>query len=105
MQKKEVFTEDRWRVLFLSCTVLCGQYFCYDIPAVVHDHLSVYSGVPNSDFTWFFNALYSAYSLPNLILPLVFGYSLDKNSHSMIVCILAFVTCTGQAFVTAGMFS
>lgn len=93
----------RWRILGLSCLVLFGQYFCYDIPAVVHDHLSTYSGVAAQDFPWYFNSLYSAYSLPNLILPLAFGYIVDKSSGSRIVQVLATSTCVGQLLVTLGM--
>ena len=104
MQKEEGPHSDRWRVLALSCVVLCGQCFCYDIPAVVHDHLASFSGVSSADFPWFFNSLYSAYSLPNLVLPLFFGYSVDKRSSSLIVCVLAAITCAGQACVTAGMY-
>ena len=103
MHKSDVDASLRWRVLGLSCVVLWGQYFCYDIPAVVHDHLAAYSGVASQDYPWYFNSLYSAYSLPNLILPLAFGWILDRSSGSVIILLLASITCIGQLCVSLGM--
>ena len=93
---------DRWRVLLLCCAVLCGQYFCYDTPSVVHDHLASYFAISSSDFSWFFNTLYSAYSFPNLVLPLIFGYTVDRFSSSRVLVALGAVACIGQVCFAAG---
>lgn len=93
----------RWRVLGLSCAILFGLYYCFDIPAMVHDRLGDFSGLKKVDTPWFFNSLYSAYSLPNLILPLFSGWILDKSSGSIAVLILAIVACIGQAILVAGI--
>ena len=103
MHNMNLHQSSRWTVLGLSCAVLFGQYFCFDIPSVVHDHLSSYSGVAKDDFPWYFNSLYSAYSLPNLLLPLLFGWVLDTSTGNSIILSLALIACTGQLFVTVGM--
>jgi MFS family permease len=93
----------RWRILGLSCAILFGLYYCFDIPAMVHDRLGDYSGLKKNDTPWFFNSLYSAYSLPNLVLPLFSGWILDKSSGSKAVLILAVIACIGQGIVVAGI--
>jgi len=70
---------------------------------MVHDRLGDYSGVSKSDFPWFFNSLYSAYSLPNLILPLISGYVFDRTSGILATVALAVIACIGQALLLIGI--
>lgn len=94
---------DRWYVLGMSCLILCGQFFCYDTPASVHDHMLTWYGIPADEFSWFFNALYSAYSLPNLLLPLIFGWLTDQTSSGLTTNLLAVIAFIGQATVLIGV--
>ena len=89
----------------LCCASIWSQFYCYDIPAAVHDHLASYSGVHASEFQWYFNALYSAYSLPNFVLPLAFGWFVDRSSGSRLVPTLAVLACCGQLLVVIGVVS
>ena len=94
---------NRWKILGLCCGAIWSQYYCYDTPASVHDHLSAYSGVHASDFPWFFNALYSAYSLPNFFLPLLFGWVVDKAAGGKMLMVLASLACGGQLLLLVGL--
>ena len=51
------------------------DHFCFDNPAPLKSRLtaSPFNFTPTQ-----FNALYSIYSLPNMILPLVGGIAMDK---------------------------
>ena len=67
----------RWATLFLCCVVLFGAYYCYDNPAALHDQLRarlVPRAIPSGAFEYDFNLMYTVYSAPNIILPLVGGY-------------------------------
>ena len=68
-------TNLRWLMLSFGCFFLMGSYFCYDNPAPLKSRLTA----PPFDFSdTQFNALYSIYSLPNMVLPLVAGIFMDK---------------------------
>ncbi len=94
---------NRWRILLLSCFIVWGQYFCYDIPAVLHDQFEETSHMSSSDFSWYFNSLYSAYSLPNLFLPLVFGWFSDRTSGTSLLIILSLLVVVGQGLLMLGV--
>ena len=64
----------RWFVLACGCCFLMGSYFCYDIPAT--------SGVTFNDPPYNLtqaqvNLMYTVYSVPNTVLPLLGGIFLD----------------------------
>ena len=66
----------RWATLFLCCVVLFGSYYCYDNPAALHDQLRarlVPWAVAPGAFEYEFGLLYTAYSAPNVVLPLLGG--------------------------------
>jgi MFS family permease len=96
-------SSERWTVLLISCSILWCLLYCYDIPSVVHDDLEEYTGLSKTDFPWFFNALYAAYSLPNLILPLIFGFFSDTNSVCLLIILLATTSCIGQGLFLLGL--
>lgn len=94
---------ERWTVLLISCSILWCLSFSYDVPSVLHDSLQEYSGLSEVEFSWYFNSLYAAYSLPNLILPLLFGYYADLKSANVLILSLAVVSCLGQGLLACGI--
>lgn len=84
----------RWLVLLLTCTLMVGNYYCYDIPAALHSQMDDYMGKP-SDFETLFSLLYTVYSVPNVILPFFGGFFVDK--FGVRICMIAFAV-----FITAG---
>ncbi|KAL7753054.1 hypothetical protein RI367_001506 [Sorochytrium milnesiophthora] len=90
-------------VLFLACAIVFGNYYCYDIPAALNVKLREWLDVPYGRFQWQLNLLYSVYSLPNIFLPLLGGYLVDRlGSSRMIVCFTS-VVCVGSVLFAVGM--
>ena len=58
----------RWLVLFLTCMVMISNYYCYDIPAALHQQFKDYMG-DTDDFETYFQLLYTLYSVSNPTLP------------------------------------
>ena len=67
----------RWATLFLCCVVLFGAYYCYDNPSALHDQLRARlvarGAVTAGAFEYDFSLLYTVYSMPNVVLPLIGG--------------------------------
>ena len=57
----------------------------------------------STDFSWYFNSLYSAYSLPNLVLPLVFGWFSDRTTGATLLVILSLLAFLGQGLLLIGI--
>eukprot|EP01084_Bolivina_argentea_P190389 327198_1 len=64
----------RWVVLFLSCWSLFGNYYCYDNPTALATQMQSEYDLSDTQY----NLLYSVYSIPNIILPLLGGALGDK---------------------------
>jgi len=65
----------RWVLLTFGNFFLFGSYYCYDIPSALSiDLKSGPDGLSDKEY----NALYSVYSFPNIILPLLGGIIADK---------------------------
>jgi MFS family permease len=86
----------RWLILLLTCIMMIGNYYCYDIPAALHTQMDEYFGKPG-DFETYFSLLYTVYSVPNIILPFFGGFFTDKFGAR--VCLVVFC-----GFITLGQF-
>jgi len=84
----------RWVILVLTCVMMIGNYYCYDIPAALHSQMDDYFGKPD-DFETYFSLLYTVYSVPNVILPFFGGYFTDRFGAR--ICLVVFCT-----FITLG---
>ncbi len=100
--KKKSESPWRWAILFLTCTMMIGNYYCYDIPAALNSQMDDYMGKP-SDFATLFSLLYTVYSIPNIILPFFGGYFIDRLGVR--VCMLVFAICitVGQLVFALGL--
>lgn len=92
----------RWFILFLTCVLMIGNYYCYDIPAALNSQLEESLGEP-SNYPTLFSLLYSVYSLPNIILPFFGGYFVDRFGIN--ICLTVFSVCIsiGQLILTIGV--
>eukprot|EP00516_Mucochytrium_quahogii_P013503 CAMPEP_0203793470 /NCGR_PEP_ID=MMETSP0100_2-20121128/5883_1 /ASSEMBLY_ACC=CAM_ASM_000210 /TAXON_ID=96639 /ORGANISM=" , Strain NY0313808BC1" /LENGTH=383 /DNA_ID=CAMNT_0050697253 /DNA_START=361 /DNA_END=1509 /DNA_ORIENTATION=- len=65
----------KWMVLALSCWIGIAVYYCYDNPSATHEFLRSRFDTPGQsmNFETFFNLLYSVFSIPNIINPLIVG--------------------------------
>ncbi|CAI2364172.1 unnamed protein product [Moneuplotes crassus] len=100
--KKEASFRDtfwRWVALFFACFFLLGSYFCYDNPNALSDMLQKYVSVGDVKY----NLLYSVYSYPNVILPLIGGVLIDKIGINFSIVLFSILLVAGQGvFAIAG---
>lgn len=73
-------------VLATACSFLVGSYFCYDIPGTLKTQIMKDFGISQTKE----NLLYTVYSFPNFVLPLIGGILLDKIGIR--VCLILFTT-------------
>ncbi|KAF9429552.1 hypothetical protein BGZ94_010322 [Podila epigama] len=93
----------RWLILSLSCLLLFGNYFAYDNPAALNTQLQEYLGLPYNDYQYLLSTLYSVYSLPNTILPFLFGHLIDRFGPQRVLFGLSGCVCFGQAIFSFGV--
>jgi hypothetical protein len=92
----------RWIILFLTCVMMIGNYYCYDIPAALNSQMDDYFGKPG-DFETLFSLLYTVYSVPNIILPFFGGYFVDSWGVRICLLIFACLISAGQAVFALGL--
>lgn len=98
----------RWISLACVCVFMTAEYYSIDIPAVLHQDLKDYMAISsssgeNSNFEMWFNLLYTVYSLPNIILPLMGGFAVDRFGPTF--CMIGYSSCLllGQSLFTIGL--
>lgn len=95
----------QWIVLALACFLLFGNYYCYDLPGAMNVQFKEYLG--HSDELWNIelNALYTSYSFPNLIMPVVGGMLVDMLGPSKMLLIFSLFVCGGMGLFSIGVAS
>jgi MFS family permease len=92
----------RWMILFLTCLMMIGNYYSYDIPAALNSQMDEYMGKPE-DFETLFSLLYTVYSVPNVILPFFGGYFVDRLGVRTCLFIFATLITAGQLVFAIGL--
>ncbi|KAK3816442.1 MAG: major facilitator superfamily domain-containing protein, partial [Benniella sp.] len=92
-----------WLVLTLACLLLLGNYYCYDIPGALNVQLREWLGTDYAAHQYYLNLLYSVYSLPNIVLPLMGGVLIDHLSASKMLLIFSLFVCGGQGIFAIGV--
>ncbi|KAF9332347.1 hypothetical protein BG006_004770 [Podila minutissima] len=93
----------RWFILSLSCLLLFGNYFAYDNPAALNTQLQEYLGLPYNEYQYLLSTLYSVYSLPNTVLPFLFGHMVDRFGPQRVLLGLSGCVCLGQTIFAIGV--
>lgn len=84
----------KWYILCLASVVTLGGYYSFDFPSVLHNqlfrHFTSSDGTMDDtairdNFEFNFNLLFSLYSLPNMILPLIGGVFIDKIGNNKVM--------------------
>ncbi|KAL7503420.1 hypothetical protein ACHAWX_000583 [Stephanocyclus meneghinianus] len=101
---KKSSLRSRWLVLVLCCILMSANYYAYDIPAALHQQIQTYMP-PSPNFETKFNLLYTAYSLPNTILPLFGGNTVDKYGAPKCQTIFAMTVFIGSSLLSIGVTS
>ncbi|KAI8912871.1 major facilitator superfamily domain-containing protein [Entophlyctis helioformis] len=103
MARPSSITQWHWIVLAFACLMVFGNYYCYDIPAALNVPLQKWLGSDYAAYQTQLNLLYSIYSLPNIVLPLVGGILVDALSPSLMIAVFATMVCVGQLLFTLGV--
>jgi len=80
-----------------------GDYYCFDNPGAMHNLLKerFVKTIPH-DFDYTFNLMYSVYSLPNILLPLLGGILIFKYGCRLMFLIFCFLILLGQLIFAMG---
>jgi MFS family permease len=92
--------KERYKILFLSSAILFSFYFTYDIPSALNFHLGPGDDARTNEYK--VTLLYSVYALPNIVVPLFFGWIpyLKKSLLAQILCAFVFA---GSLIFTLGV--
>lgn len=93
----------RWAILIAACLVLFGNYYAFDNPAALNQPLQEYMQMSDDSYAYFLNILYTAYSLPNIVLPWLGGYASDKFGHRRLLLSLSATVALGHLVVCLGL--
>jgi len=87
--------------LILMCIMGFGNYFCYDNPGALQAPIQNTMNVSVYEF----EKLYSFYSWPNVALPIIGGFLMDRVFGLPLgAVIFALFICLGQAVLAGGAF-
>ncbi|KAI9223026.1 major facilitator superfamily domain-containing protein [Blastocladiella britannica] len=89
-------------VLLLSCGMVWGNYHCYDLPAALALPLRAHLRSTPAVFQWQLNAMYTAYSLPNLVSPLLGGLLIDRLGTETTTIAFAVTVAVGATLFWIG---
>ncbi|KAI8917230.1 major facilitator superfamily domain-containing protein [Powellomyces hirtus] len=103
MPTSRLVTPRHWLLLFFACTVMFSNYYCYDIPAALNVPLQKWLEAPYDKYQWQINLLYTVYSLPNIILPLIGGLLVDNLSATTMLVVFATLVSVGQTIFATGI--
>ncbi|KAJ1336937.1 hypothetical protein BSLG_006697 [Batrachochytrium salamandrivorans] len=79
-----------------------GTYYAYDLPASLSTQLQHHLRASDTSYAWHQSLFYSAYSLPNIVLPLVGGLLTDMLGPHRLMLICAILVTVGQIAFSAG---
>ena len=87
--------------LMMMCLLGFGSYFCFDNPGALQTDIKVAMNMTTAQFA----NLYSWYSWPNVVLPVVGGFLMDRVLGIRFgTMVFAFIICIGQAIFSLGGF-
>ena len=87
--------------LIMMCLLGFGSYFCFDNPGALQTDIKVAMNLTTAQFA----NLYSWYSWPNVVLPVVGGFLMDRVLGIRLgTMVFAFIICIGQGIFALGGF-
>ena len=85
----------RWLMLSLTSMLMMGSYYCYDNPAALYKNLQARFYFEDK-FDYYFDLLYSVYSLPNIVLPMAGWLLVDRLGVNFALNLFACAILIGQ---------
>uniref|UniRef100_A0A7S1BCL9 Lysosomal dipeptide transporter MFSD1 n=1 Tax=Corethron hystrix TaxID=216773 RepID=A0A7S1BCL9_9STRA len=93
----------RYLVLAIGCLLYAGSFYSYDIPSALHEQLRERMTASNN-FETYFNLLYTVYSVPNVLLPLLGGYFVDRVGPVYCIYMFSLLLLVGQSTFSLGTY-
>lgn len=91
----------RWLVLLLASLLLFCNYYCYDNPSALYANLAMQFAQTEQQFDFWFDGLYSIYSVPNVVLPVFGGLLTDHWGLYNSLNLFATLLLAGQVVFAA----
>lgn len=85
----------------MACNFLLGSYFCYDNPGPLETQLEKQFDLDSTHFSM----LYTVYSMPNMVLPILGGVFLDRIGMRSGLILFTTVLTIGQLVFAMGGYS
>jgi len=92
----------RWLILILCCISTFGDYYCFDSVGAVHDHLQSQFGFLGENFEYYYNLLYSVYSIVNIFIPFIGGTLIEVFGNKTMFLTFGIIIVIGQFIVYLG---
>jgi MFS family permease len=86
--------------------MVIGNFYVYDTPSALKEQLEsrfIRAGSSKDNFEYLFGLLYSAYSVPNILLPFLGGTFVDRVGTSTALVLFSALILGGQVLFTLGV--
>jgi nitrate/nitrite transporter NarK len=96
----------KWIVLFFSCLSCMGNYYCFDNPGALRVLLKKHFSqgeIKDESFEYFYSLMYSVYSLPNIVLPIIGGFLIFRFGNRIVYVCCALFIMIGQFIFVIGI--
>ncbi|ORZ32212.1 hypothetical protein BCR44DRAFT_1243063 [Catenaria anguillulae PL171] len=90
-------------VILCGCILLFGEFYCYGLPAALNVPLRALLGSDYSAFQWQLNLMYTVYSMPNLLMPLIGGALYDRFGARVMLLTFSLLVVLGSSLFWAGV--
>ena len=89
-------------ILILCCISTFGDYYCFDSVGAVHDHLQSQFSFLGENFEYYYNLLYSVYSIVNIFIPFIGGTLIEVFGNKNMFLAFGIIIVIGQFIVYLG---
>ncbi|KAG9322977.1 hypothetical protein KVV02_007257 [Mortierella alpina] len=93
----------RWAILGSASFILMGNYYAFDNIAALNRPLKEYLQLSDLQYDYVLNLLYTVYSIPNVILPWIGGYAINKFGNRRLIISLSILVAFGHLVVCLGL--
>lgn len=103
ISKKEVHL--RWQILLFAIGSSFGVEYSFDNPSVLKDMLYEHfkADYTIENFEIYYSFFYSSLAIPNVVVPFVIGYFIDKLGVRRLYSLLALFSVIGQSIISTGV--
>ena len=81
-----------------------GTSIVYDLPASLSTPLGTHLDLTDSQYSYLISALYTAYSFPNIVLPFLSGFAVQKYGEERTFTLTLTFIVAGQLVFAAGVY-